>query len=105
MKSGTFLVDIVALGRSLEALFMIRYLRLRLSVDLVVNRFFSLSRIMESAHFLLDRLAVAMSLEAQGVPSKQAEAITSAITEVLSDSLENGAPSFIISKAMIQKAG
>lgn len=42
------------------------------------------------------------SLEAQGVPSKQAEAITSAITEVLNDSLENVAHSFV-SKAEMQK--
>ncbi|XP_028094725.1 uncharacterized protein LOC114294779 [Camellia sinensis] len=39
-------------------------------------------------------------LEAQGVPSKQAEAITAAITEVLNDSLENVAHSFV-SKAEI----
>lgn len=42
------------------------------------------------------------SLEAQGVPSKQAEAITSAITEVLNDSLENVSESFV-SKAEMQK--
>lgn len=42
------------------------------------------------------------SLEAQGVPSKQAEAITAAITEVLNDSLENVAHSFV-SKAEMQK--
>jgi len=41
-------------------------------------------------------------LEAQGVPSKQAEAITSAITEVLNDSLENVAHSFV-SKIEMQK--
>lgn len=41
-------------------------------------------------------------LEAQGVPSKQAEAITAAITEVLNDSLENVAHSFV-SKAEMQK--
>ena len=41
-------------------------------------------------------------LEAQGVPSKQAEAITAAITEVLNDSLENVANSFV-SKAEMQK--
>lgn len=42
------------------------------------------------------------SLEAQGVPSKQAEAITAAITEVLNDSLENVAHSFV-SKEDMQK--
>lgn len=42
------------------------------------------------------------SLEAQGVPSKQAEAITSAIIEVLNDSLENVSESFV-SKAEMQK--
>ncbi|KAL0006766.1 hypothetical protein SO802_008268 [Lithocarpus litseifolius] len=34
-------------------------------------------------------------LEAQGVPSKQAEAIMAALTEVLNDSLENVAHSFV----------
>ena len=42
------------------------------------------------------------SLEAQGVPSKKDEAITAAITEVLNDSLENVAHSFV-SKAEMQK--
>lgn len=42
------------------------------------------------------------SLEAQGVPSKQAEAITSAITEVLNDSLENVAHTFV-SKGQMEK--
>ena len=41
-------------------------------------------------------------LEAQGVPSKQAEAITAALTEVLNDSLENVAHSFV-SKAEMQR--
>lgn len=45
--------------------------------------------------FLVDTLALVRRLEAQGVPSKQAEAITSAITEVLNDSLENVAQSFV----------
>lgn len=52
--------------------------------------------------FLVDTLALVRSLEAQGVPSKQAEAITSAITEVLNDSLENVADTFV-SKADMQK--
>ncbi|CAI9275038.1 unnamed protein product [Lactuca saligna] len=45
---------------------------------------------------------VVRRLEAQEVPSKQAEAITSAITEVLNDSLENVADTFV-SKADMQK--
>ncbi|GAB4837845.1 hypothetical protein Ancab_027371 [Ancistrocladus abbreviatus] len=52
--------------------------------------------------FLVDTLALVRSLEAQGVPSKQAEAITSAITEVLNDSLENVSHNFV-SKADMQK--
>ncbi|PPS15964.1 hypothetical protein GOBAR_AA04570 [Gossypium barbadense] len=52
--------------------------------------------------FLVDTLALVRSLEAQGVPSKQAEAITAAITEVLNDSLENVSHSFV-SKAEMQK--
>ncbi|XP_068482415.1 uncharacterized protein [Phaseolus vulgaris] len=53
--------------------------------------------------FLVDTLALVRGLEAQGVPSKQAEAITSAITEVLNDSLENVAHSFV-SKIEMQKS-
>jgi len=41
-------------------------------------------------------------LESQGVPTKQVEAITSAITEVLNDSLESISESFV-SKAEMQK--
>ncbi|KAL6993468.1 hypothetical protein U1Q18_011585 [Sarracenia purpurea var. burkii] len=52
--------------------------------------------------FLVDTLALVRRLEAQGVPSKQAEAITAAITEVLNDSLENVAQSFV-SKDEMQK--
>ncbi|XP_024027693.1 protein FMP32, mitochondrial [Morus notabilis] len=53
--------------------------------------------------FLVDTLALVRSLEAQGVPSKQAEAITAAIIKVLNDSLENVAHSFV-SKAEMQKS-
>ncbi|XP_077246428.1 protein FMP32, mitochondrial-like isoform X1 [Tasmannia lanceolata] len=53
--------------------------------------------------FLVDTLALVRRLEAQGVPSKQAEAITAAITEVLNDSLENVAQSFV-SKGEMQKS-
>ncbi|OAY60828.1 protein FMP32, mitochondrial [Manihot esculenta] len=52
--------------------------------------------------FLVDTLALVRRLEAQGVPSKQAEAITAAITEVLNDSLENVSQS-VVSKAEMQK--
>ncbi|RDY14733.1 hypothetical protein CR513_00155, partial [Mucuna pruriens] len=53
--------------------------------------------------FLVDTLALVRGLEAKGVPSKQAEAITSAITEVLNDSLESVAHSFV-SKSELQKS-
>ncbi|CAN4112447.1 unnamed protein product [Withania somnifera] len=53
--------------------------------------------------FLVDTLALVRRLETQGVPTKQAEAITSVITEVLNDSLENVAHSFV-SLAEMQKS-
>ncbi|RAL49334.1 unnamed protein product [Cuscuta campestris] len=53
--------------------------------------------------FLVDTLALVRGLEAHGVPSKQAEAITFAITKVLNDSLENNARS-LVSKADMQKS-
>ncbi|KAL0448435.1 UNVERIFIED_CONTAM: protein FMP32, mitochondrial [Sesamum latifolium] len=52
--------------------------------------------------FLVDTLALVRRLEAQGVPSQQAEAITAAMTEVLNDSLENVSYSFV-SKGEMQK--
>ncbi|KAL8267659.1 hypothetical protein R6Q59_001457 [Mikania micrantha] len=52
--------------------------------------------------FLVDTLALVRRLEGEGVPSKQAEAITSAITQVLNDSLENVAQSFV-SKGEMQR--
>lgn len=52
--------------------------------------------------FLVDTLALVRRLEGQGVPSKQAEAITAAIIEVLNDSLENVSQSFV-TKAEMQK--
>ncbi|CAA7391956.1 unnamed protein product [Spirodela intermedia] len=52
--------------------------------------------------FLVDTLALVRRLEAQGIPSQHAEAITSAITEVLNDSLENVAQSFA-SQGELQK--
>ncbi|XP_057541610.1 protein FMP32, mitochondrial-like [Amaranthus tricolor] len=52
--------------------------------------------------FLVDTLALVRKLEAQGIPSKQAEVITAAITEVLHDSLENVSHSFM-TKAEMQK--
>lgn len=45
--------------------------------------------------FLVDTLALVRRLEGEGVPSKQAEAITLAITEVLNNSLENVSQSFV----------
>ncbi|KAF6145423.1 hypothetical protein GIB67_029192 [Kingdonia uniflora] len=51
--------------------------------------------------FLVDTLALVRGLEAEGVPTKQAEAITAAITEVLNDSLENVSRTFT-SKAEMQ---
>ncbi|KAK9165369.1 hypothetical protein Scep_000560 [Stephania cephalantha] len=51
---------------------------------------------------LVDTLALVRRLEGQGVPSKQAEAITGVITEVLNDSLENAAQTFL-SKGESQK--
>lgn len=50
--------------------------------------------------FLVDTLGMVRRLEGQGVPSKHAEAITSAITEVLSDSLENVSHSFVSNERM-----
>ena len=47
-------------------------------------------------------LSQVRKLEAQGIPSKHAEAITSTITEVLNGSLENVAQS-LVSKGEIQK--
>ncbi|KAH7686927.1 Mitochondrial calcium uniporter regulator 1 protein [Dioscorea alata] len=53
--------------------------------------------------FLVDTLALVRRLEAQGLPTKHAEAITSAVTEVLNDSLQNVAQSFV-SKEEMQKS-
>ncbi|KAJ4775304.1 coiled-coil 90B-like protein (DUF1640) [Rhynchospora pubera] len=53
--------------------------------------------------FLVDTLALVRKLEHEGVPSKQAEVLTSAITEVLNDSLENVATSFV-SKGEMQRS-
>ncbi|XP_042519445.1 protein FMP32, mitochondrial-like [Macadamia integrifolia] len=71
------------------------------------NRFYcrQISQLVKSngsRAFLVDTLALVRRLEAQGVPSKQAEAITAAITEVLNDSLENVAQSFV-SKGEMEK--
>ncbi|CAN8254757.1 unnamed protein product [Cochlearia groenlandica] len=52
---------------------------------------------------LVDTLALVRSLEAQGLPSKQAEAITGAITEVLNDSL-GVVSQLVVSKGEMQKA-
>ncbi|KAL9231676.1 hypothetical protein vseg_006871 [Gypsophila vaccaria] len=45
--------------------------------------------------YLVDTLAMVRSLEKEGIPSEQAEAITSAITDVLNDTLENVSYSFV----------
>ncbi|KAM7524101.1 hypothetical protein LguiA_014003 [Lonicera macranthoides] len=52
--------------------------------------------------FLVDTLALVRRLEAQGLPSKQAEAITASITEVLNDTIETFTHSFV-SKPEMQK--
>ncbi|CAN4078793.1 unnamed protein product [Withania somnifera] len=64
---------------------------------LISNRAFNCKRL-----FLVDTLALVRKLEAQGVPTKHAEAITAAITEVLNDSLENVAQN-LVSKADLQR--
>ncbi|KAK9013052.1 hypothetical protein V6N11_041074 [Hibiscus sabdariffa] len=53
--------------------------------------------------FLVDTLALVRRLEAEGLPSKQAEAITASITEVLNGSLENLSLS-VVSKTDMQKS-
>ncbi|KAF5745418.1 protein FMP32 mitochondrial-like [Tripterygium wilfordii] len=53
--------------------------------------------------FLVNTLALVRRLEAPGVPSKQADVITSSITEVLNDSLENIERSFV-SNAEMEKS-
>ncbi|KAL6346580.1 hypothetical protein AAG906_000198 [Vitis piasezkii] len=53
--------------------------------------------------FLVDTLALVKSLEVEGMPSKQAEAVTTALTHVLNDTLENLAQS-LVSKPELQKA-
>ncbi|GAB2291757.1 hypothetical protein Dimus_026010 [Dionaea muscipula] len=52
--------------------------------------------------FIIDTLALVRSLERQGVPLKQAEAITSAITQVLDESLHNVSITYV-SKSEMQK--
>ncbi|KAK4368108.1 hypothetical protein RND71_011900 [Anisodus tanguticus] len=63
----------------------------------ISNRAFNSKRL-----FLVDTLALVRRLESQGVPTKQAEAITAVITEVLNDSLENVAHTFV-SKPDLQR--
>ncbi|KAG6482759.1 hypothetical protein ZIOFF_059397 [Zingiber officinale] len=50
--------------------------------------------------YLVDTLALVRKLETQGLPTKQAEAITSTITETLNDSLENVIQSFVSKSEM-----
>ncbi|XP_042518879.1 uncharacterized protein LOC122092705 [Macadamia integrifolia] len=78
------------------------------SSSLRFNRFYcsQISQLVKSngsQAFLVDTLALVRRLEAQGVQSKHAEAMTAAIIEVLNDSLENVAQSFV-SKAEMEKA-
>ncbi|XP_050226469.1 protein FMP32, mitochondrial [Mercurialis annua] len=61
-----------------------------------------ISQLVKRRLFLVDTLALMRRLEAQGVPSKQAEAITDAITDVLNDSLENISQS-VVSKPEMQR--
>ncbi|XP_074587367.1 protein FMP32, mitochondrial-like [Curcuma longa] len=80
----------------------------RASVDLhlldhtVLLRHFSSQLVKTNGNraYLVDTLALVRRLEAQGLPTKQAEAITSTITEVLNDSLENVAQSFMSKSEM-----
>ncbi|KDP46688.1 hypothetical protein JCGZ_06476 [Jatropha curcas] len=70
-----------------------------------IPRFRQISQLVKSNGkrvFLVDTLALVRRLEAEGLPSKHAEAITAAITEVLNDSLENVSQS-VVSKAEMQK--
>eukprot|EP00475_Leptophrys_vorax_P032707 TRINITY_DN5082_c0_g2_i3.p1 TRINITY_DN5082_c0_g2~~TRINITY_DN5082_c0_g2_i3.p1 ORF type:complete len:191 (+),score=31.42 TRINITY_DN5082_c0_g2_i3:222-794(+) len=53
--------------------------------------------------FLVDTLALVRRLEAEGLTAKQSEAITQLITEVLHESLETAAHTFV-SKPEMQKA-
>ncbi|XP_059293103.1 protein FMP32, mitochondrial [Lycium barbarum] len=66
------------------------------------NRFISNRAFNGKRLFLVDTLALVRKLEGQGVPTKQAEAITAAITQVLNDSLENVAQNFV-SKGELQR--
>nr|GMC57533.1 protein FMP32, mitochondrial-like [Ipomoea batatas] len=52
--------------------------------------------------FIVDTLALVRRLESQGVPSKEAEALTAALKDVLNDSLEHVANSYV-SKTEAQK--
>ncbi|KAJ4964440.1 hypothetical protein NE237_024379 [Protea cynaroides] len=75
------------------------------SSSLRSNRFYSrqMSQLVKangSRAFLVDTLALVRKLEAHGLPTKQAEAITAAITVVLNDSLENVAQSFVTKEEM-----
>ncbi|KAH6810219.1 coiled-coil 90B-like protein [Perilla frutescens var. frutescens] len=53
--------------------------------------------------YLVDTLALVRKLEGQGVESKQAQAITEAMMEVLNDSMENVSGSYV-SKSEMQKS-
>ncbi|XP_042028424.1 protein FMP32, mitochondrial-like [Salvia hispanica] len=53
--------------------------------------------------YLVDTLALVRKLEAQGVESRQAQAITEAMMQVLNDSMENVSGSYV-SKSEMQKS-
>ncbi|XP_042019883.1 protein FMP32, mitochondrial-like [Salvia splendens] len=53
--------------------------------------------------YLVDTLALVRKLEAQGVESRQAQAITESMMEVLNDSMENVSGSYV-SKSEMQKS-
>ncbi|XWS42127.1 hypothetical protein CRYUN_Cryun17cG0142200 [Craigia yunnanensis] len=81
--------------------------KIRLSASLATfSQWTQISQLVKSNGkrlFLVDTLALVRRLEAEGLPSKQAEAITASITEVLNDSLENVSLS-VVSKAEMQKS-
>lgn len=87
MKDGCY-VDRAQLDGSLAAFFG------SLSLCGLINQFWADFLLVQSngkVACLGNALAPVRSLEAQGVPLKQAETITATTMEVLNDNLENGA--------------
>ncbi|XP_074571835.1 uncharacterized protein LOC141828322 [Curcuma longa] len=85
-----------------HCLSLIRPIDFRLSDSSPLLRHFSslLVKTKGNRVYLVDTLALVRKLEAQGLPTKQAEAITSTITETLNDCLENVAHSFVSKSEM-----